>query len=235
MASKVLEPISNVPRELFVGYVGKAIQLQKQMASLNGKLRAVFKVAKDDGVDTKAMKKIMADQKRDPAEVRREHQNYIAYATYLGQPIGTQLSIFDNGEPDISKMSIQQRVEKWTKDGYAVGAAGGDRSVNPHDPESEAGVAWFEGYAVAQGDLAKGFGKIEAKVHAYEMEAKAERVPQKSPAKGGDAPDPEVGGVAAKPDADTPAPRKRGRPPKERPAAPAAKAAKTPPRPPVGH
>ncbi|MGO4337820.1 GapR family DNA-binding domain-containing protein [Labrys sp. KB_33_2] len=188
---------TNVPEPIFLGFVSKLQSLTSEKDSIVGKIRALKKSAKADGIDLKAAEKALKIAALMDEEARAEHNTTLAYMKFLRLPIGSQLSFLDGNDDDISEMSEKQRQTKWFDDGWACSARGGNRVDCPHDPTSDAGQAWQDGYQANQRHILEGIRHFDEKPEetpAEQTQVSAEEQPPAPPAE----------------------PKKRGRPAKEK-------------------
>ena len=152
---------TNVPEPIFLGFVGKLKKLEAEKDSIVGKIRALKKQAKADGVDLKAADTALKIAALLDDEARSQHNTALAYMKFMRLPIGSQMSFLDGIEDDISEMSEKQRRSKWFDDGWACSARGGDRIDCPHDPTGDAGQAWMDGYQENQVKILAGIQALE--------------------------------------------------------------------------
>ena len=105
-----------------------------------------IKIAAGDGMDRKALLKMLADEDRPTGEVVAERRAIARYEKVSGSPLGTQWSLLDGDQPlDI--------------DAYATGehaGMNGERAdTNPHTPGTESFQRYASGWAAGQARLAK--------------------------------------------------------------------------------
>ena len=183
---------SGTSEELFLSHVNKLRALEAEKQSIMGKIRAAKKIAKDDGVVLGDLNWALKIAEADPAEAAEQHNRRLAYLRYLRAPIGTQMSFLE--DVDSLHLSDEERATRWHDEGFSTGARGGNRHECPHDPNSEAGRKWMDGYQAAQDQLAKGFKQMEARDEQRAANGEAEpdeapkkrgRMPKKKTADGG--------------------------------------------------
>jgi len=158
---KAVKDVTNVSEDRIRRFVSEMVRLTAEKNELVSEIRLLRKNAKDDGVDLKAVDRVMRMAKMTEDEQKREHDITVAYARHLHLPIGTQLS-FLSDMPDLSTaMTDEQKRQKWFDHGFSTSLLGGARTENPHLPETAEGVAWFDGYQAQQTERMKGFKSID--------------------------------------------------------------------------
>lgn len=160
---------SNVTEATIVELVREALDhkgdIDKAVAernSANGRLRGVYKRAKQLGLINGEIQWYVKNQHRDPLDVQREFAGIARVATVMDFPIGMQFTLFGDGESQAAKVdkkalakqdSQAKALAKAKNDGYAVGAKGGNRDKNPHLEGSEKFDLWNFGFAEGQDTL----------------------------------------------------------------------------------
>lgn len=122
---------------------------QKLIADGKDAEKAAKKAAKDDGVPVKELERALADSRMDPQALVDRENRYISMLKLLRAPVGTQFSFLDDVD-DSAALTAEQLNKKWHNEGYQAGISAKNRDTCPHDPNSEAGRAWGEGYAEGQ-------------------------------------------------------------------------------------
>jgi ribosome modulation factor len=152
MAGRVLESNDNgdgPTEEVFTRILNEHIRLEKEASSVRSKQKALKKKAEDDGIDMTDLKAALKLVSADPREVIAQRNRELQYARWLKAPVGEQLHMLEM-PPDQSKMSDEQREQKWEDEGWQAGLMGRDRDTCPHAPESLGFQAWMRGYDAGQ-------------------------------------------------------------------------------------
>lgn len=150
-AGRVLESTDNggVTEAVFTRHLNEHIRLEKLASEVRAKQKALKKAAEDDGVIMADMKDALKIASEDPATVIERQNRITQYANWLKAPVGAQLQMLEM-PPDQSKITDEQREQKWSDEGFQAGLLGKNRDTCPHDPNSPGGRAWLQGYEQGQ-------------------------------------------------------------------------------------
>lgn len=188
-----------VTSNVFHHHVKALADLKKQEKAIRDKIKLQKKQAVDDGIVVRDLNWAVEQADRPVAEQIQEYNRRISYLRFLKSPVGTQATLIDDFD-GVTSMTDEQRAQFWHDEGYQASATGKNRDVCTHDPNSEAGRKWMEGYQTNQDELAQGIKK-GPKPEAAAAEPK--NAAQEALVEG--------------------AKKRRGRPPKNKPAETAAK------------
>lgn len=133
----------------FLHHYRTAKGLKAKAEEANGLYRNALKVAKEAGIDPKALTDTMRYEKRDPLEVQQFFKQL--RSTFEAASIQVQLDIFNE--------SAISRPAQIYDDGYKAAKAGKPESDSPHGADTEAGQTWLQGFYAGSLDNAKGIGK----------------------------------------------------------------------------
>lgn len=113
-----------------------------------GALKAVWNLAKEDGVDVGALRKLRKEDKRDHGEVVQEYAAMGRYAKIIGSALGTQFNLFSELEdaPAVVDVAMQ---------GLRAGKGGEPRTNNPHTPGTADFAVWDDNHVKGQAELSK--------------------------------------------------------------------------------
>jgi uncharacterized protein (UPF0335 family) len=131
-------------------HLGAVRAAQAELETANGKLRERLKKAKDDGVDVKILRKIMAELKLSTEEVISEINSTNAYRAVFHLPNHAPLDIFgDDDQADPAKREAYAKEQ-----GILAGFRGAEEGSNPYpDPSDASHLAWEAGFREAQNRL----------------------------------------------------------------------------------
>ena len=131
-------------------HLGAMRAAQSVLESANGKLRERIKAAKDDGVDTKVLKKIMAELKLSTDEVVAEINTLSAYRAAVHLPNQAPIDTIDDDDRD-----DPSKREAYAKEqGILAGFRGTEEGGNPYPSEEDpCHLAWAAGHREAQNRL----------------------------------------------------------------------------------
>lgn len=79
-------PLSPAQRKLVCGYVEEIEHTEDQIDSLKLDLKGIYEAAKEHGFDPVALKKVVADRKKEPEQLSLFEQTVDAYRAALSQP-----------------------------------------------------------------------------------------------------------------------------------------------------
>lgn len=131
-------------------HLGVIRAAKEAVASATGKLREKIKKAKDDGVDTKTLNKLLDELKMSPEELTDIINRENDYRRAVHLPAAQHIHAF--GEED--RDTHEKRVNHAKEVGYQAGYRGADMSSNPYpDLNDPCHQAWNETWKVAQGHL----------------------------------------------------------------------------------
>ena len=121
------------------------------------------KAAKKLGMSADAITAAIAERKREPLERVQHFRKMARYLRLMGAPLGTQLTIFDEGlektgltgeaPSDGNVVSFEDGAAY--EQGYRAGKSGKSIGDGPYTEDSDTGVQWAAGYNKAQKDLAE--------------------------------------------------------------------------------
>lgn len=163
-------PKSNVTDETVLTCTQEAVAaydamaaMQDKVTKLRGKYRAKLKDAKALGVDPDAIRAYIKDRERDPLEVDRELRDRMRVARLMGLPIGTQLSIFENGASPASHVDTAEISKRLVKEaaklGKKHGSEGKEHNGGNFGTNQAASEAYDAAYKKAQAKNAAGIQK----------------------------------------------------------------------------
>lgn len=170
MARKLSEAVTNVTeeteREQIDAILGAHGEMEKVAADLSrarGRYRGTLKAAKKLGMSADAITAAIAERKREPLERVQHFRKMARYLRLMGAPLGTQLTIFDEGlektgltgeaPSDGNVVSFEDGAAY--EQGYRAGKSGKSIGDGPYTEDSDTGVQWAAGYNKAQKDLAE--------------------------------------------------------------------------------
>lgn len=141
-------------------HLGVIRAAKEAVNSATGKLREKLKKAKDDGVDTKVLKKLLDELKMAPEELTDNLNRENDYRRAVHLPAAGFIHTF--GEED--RDTPEKRRAHATETGYQAGYRGADMSSNPYPDENDpCHQAWNDAWKEAQGHLlGKGIKELKA-------------------------------------------------------------------------
>lgn len=150
----------NLPPAVFLQHCREIRDAKRLHDEAGMALARVKKAAKGVGVDLGALKIVEALSKLDDDEAEIRVRHAFEYATWLGNPIGTQASLFpaEIQEPEQKAKGEQQEWEAGNA-GYLGGKGGKLRSDNPYPEGSPLHVQWDKGFL-------RGLKILAAELHA---------------------------------------------------------------------
>lgn len=182
--------------------------LERQANSIKGKQSAAKKLAVDDGLNLKDLKKIMSERALtvDAQVESLNRQN--AYRRFFKMPTSKAMPFIADIKDELG-LTDEERQQKWEDEGYVAGKLGQNRDVCPHeDPNSLGARFWMAGYDKGQAELAKGIRQKPADKPKDKPAAETPPASTTATAKPGPQHEPEVAAAKArggrKPKADTP-------------------------------
>ena len=139
----------NVPDEVIERHVRKITQTGAALETAKGKHRQAYADAKDDGVNTDALKlALKLHLKRDHGVVVTDYADAGRILKIMDSPLATQLDLF-------------QELNAAEPPPYAEGLKAGknaeDAQNNPHKPGTDPFQRWAEGWAAGQSENANAF------------------------------------------------------------------------------
>ena len=142
---------SNVSEEATVRvYVSRLVGLQADRKAITDKINTLRKQAKADGLMLGELDRVIKMSTWEPDEIRASVARTEAYSRFLGQPIGTQGSLFDDPRlPEVERLR-----EKWRARGFSDGVKGvGWADQPPDECHQDCHVAYGEGHEAGQRQL----------------------------------------------------------------------------------
>jgi hypothetical protein len=125
---------------------------QELVSSVNGRLRNIYKRAKESGVSEKAIARLLKERLLDPEEVTKDLHDYIRARAIISPMPQEQVDMF----AELLSSSVEAEtaeliaLDKVYDDGYLAGSEGGNRDRNPHAPGSEQYDAWDRAWIKGQ-------------------------------------------------------------------------------------
>jgi len=151
----------NVSEEAVVRtYVADMVKLQAEKQAITDKIKTRRKLAKAQGVDAlQELDRVIKMSTWSPDEVRDSFQRTERYARFLGLPIGSQASLFD----DERVPELERTREKWGDRGFTDGVMGRGKPEEPPkecppDARQRYGERWEEGQKKSVEDYAQANG-----------------------------------------------------------------------------
>jgi hypothetical protein len=138
-------------RGLFLNGVTKLERLVADVGSAVAAVRDQRKKMKADGYNKTEVDYALWLRKKKEPEAIEEAQARARVARWLAHPVGHQMSIFDEAEPDRTPLVDRAREEG------KVAAFENKACKPPYDAATEAGQAWIAGHHEGQEVIAKGF------------------------------------------------------------------------------
>jgi hypothetical protein len=141
----------NVPPEVFLKHYREIKQAKEDHADTGMAVARAKKSAKNAGIDLDAFKWLETLAKLDTDEAEMQIKHLQTYAGWLKLPIGTQLAMFGQPEPEPVDAKAAAEHSEWEArdQGSAEGKAGHERGDNPNllgSPEYAAyDRGWLEG------------------------------------------------------------------------------------------
>lgn len=198
----------DISEKVFFDTIRELEDLAKRKAKLASDEKAVWKQAKDDGLDKDDLKTVMRRRALSTSEQVASHNRQTLYMRYLKLPIAEKIETIDEKFSDETGLTDEQRQTKWENVGYVAGMEGKglDVAMEGHDPNGMTGRYIREGWEKGQKELGS------------KIKRKAPEPAKASPAPETATPEP----VAETAQNETPpapsdiseAPKRRGRPPK---------------------
>lgn len=144
---------TNVPDETILRHVHACMAIKGRLETLQGEYRAALKLAKTDGVSSRAISWYLAARKRDPENIDMETRERNRIARLMALPIGTQLGFLD-GQHSIADDIMEEAVDAQAQ-GRLAHSRGVSREANPHMPiDSKDYVDWDFGWFTEQSRVA---------------------------------------------------------------------------------
>lgn len=160
--SKVLEETNGyVSESTFFGHDREWDGLKSQMSGLAGKMRALRKRMKDDGIDIEDFVYQKKKRAKSVSDQTASYERQRLYGQYWKMPVAVAQAELGT-VADETGLTDEQRQKKWQDDGYVVGISGKGMDQNPHDPNSVAGRFWIEGWREGQKKLGEGIKQKKA-------------------------------------------------------------------------
>jgi len=131
---------------------------QDVVRSITGRLRAVYKRAKEAGVNEKAIARLLKERLQDPDEVTKELHDYVRARALIGAMPTEQMEMFVDllrTESDEETAESLTRERVWD-DGYFEGNQGHNRDTNPHVAGSDHFDTWDRGWIAGQEKIVAG-------------------------------------------------------------------------------
>jgi hypothetical protein len=126
---------------------------QEEVASANGRLRQAVKAAKDDGVDVRVLKQIMAELKMSPEEIVAATNDVMSYRAAFSLPNTGPLAAPEPPDPN----DAGQRKAYAEELGRIAGFRGAAADTNPYpDSADECHLAWDSAWRESQSKLLLG-------------------------------------------------------------------------------
>lgn len=130
-------------------------RLEGVLETARGKVRAEWKKLKEEGFNTKAMKRVRADLRKDPLDAQQDLEDYMAYRDMLGAgdavEAARQAEEREANEASVrSAMSTNESIARAAADGLDAGKAARDRTGNPHLEGSPEYLAWDANWLAGQ-------------------------------------------------------------------------------------
>jgi len=155
------EPGHNVSEEAIVRtYVADMVKLRAEQTALADRIKARRKLAKAQGVEAlQELDRVIKMSTWSPDEVKESFERTERYARFLGLPIGSQASLFDD-----DRIPEHERIrEKWGDRGYTDGLMGRGKPEEPpkecpEDARRRYGERWEEGQRKSVEDYAQANG-----------------------------------------------------------------------------
>lgn len=141
---------SQVSQATLYRHLGSIRKKMEDVQAANEKLRAAWKSAKDDGVDAKVLKQVMAELKMSPEELVTEINTANFYRASVHLPNHGPIDSFDDDDRnDPSKKELYAKEQ-----GVLAGFRGAGGDTNPYPSEEDpCWGAWDEGWREAQSKL----------------------------------------------------------------------------------
>lgn len=134
-----------VPDEVYQRWLPKIDTAEKAVDkikvlydSAKGRLQSVFAAAKDDGVNTTAVKRARKLHREDHAQVAIDYTDTGRVLRMLKSPLAEQLDLF-------AEITHPAAVSAWLA-GASAGKSGAPVDDNPHTPGSEVFEEWLGGH-----------------------------------------------------------------------------------------
>jgi hypothetical protein len=137
-------------------YVADLTAIDEKIASLKAVRNKLRKTAKANGIELKLADAIIRLADWEPEEIKQRFAVTEAYARFMGLPVGTQPSLFDDERlPD-----VERDRAKWDARGFSDGVRGIGWPDKPpvechQDCAQSYGAGWERGQAQLQDDRLK--------------------------------------------------------------------------------
>ena len=165
---------TNVPPETGDKFFLECLPIWREMKDAQevarshaGRLREVYKRAKESGVNQKAIARLLKERQLDPEDVAKDERDYIRMAARIGAFPREQISMFAEILEETGDEATKQTIslDRIYDDGLFSGTeAKKNRSDNPHPAGTEENATWDRGYMMGQQKNAQGLApKMRAK------------------------------------------------------------------------
>ena len=150
---------ANVTNKTVADFYREALPVHREMVaaqevvpSVVGKLRTIYKRAKDSGVSEKAIARLLKEGLLDPEEVTKDLHDYVRARAIIGAMPKEQMEMFVDlmREEADEETKITMDRERVYDDGYFVGDEAKNRETNPHPPGSDFYDIWDRAWLAAQ-------------------------------------------------------------------------------------
>ena len=163
----------NNPAELdkgtFLEHARNATISLRELEEAQSRHQQVLKKAKAAGCNPKVLMKVIR-ARRDPEAAGLELQAELRYRQWIGLPLGTQSSMFDDANAGDEHLTDRDRLDQAIFDadeaGYKAGRSGQGRDDNPHPAGTETHVQWDKSYLKGQAAIAAEMGENVTQITA---------------------------------------------------------------------
>ena len=130
-------------------------RLEGVLETARGKVRAEWKKLKEEGFNTKALKRVRAELREDPLDAQMDLEDFMAYRDMLGAgeavEAARQAEDREANEASVrAAMSTGDSLAKASAAGLEAGKAARDRTSNPHTEGSPEFLAWDANWLAGQ-------------------------------------------------------------------------------------
>jgi hypothetical protein len=173
---------ANVTNKTIADFYREALPIHRELreaqdavASVNGRLRNVYKKAKESGVSEKAIARLLKERLLDPDEVTKDLHDYVRARAIISPMPKHDVDMFTELLSPAVPEDTQEAMtaERVYDDGFFCGSEGRNRETNPHPPGSDHADIWHRAWLLGQAKIA---GEMAPK-------AKKGRPPKSKPGK----------------------------------------------------
>lgn len=132
-------------------------RLEGVLETARGKVRAEWKKLKEEGFNTKALKRTRAELREDPLDAQQDLEDYMAYRDMLGADDAVQAARqaeereANAASVNAASIPTQEEIAAANAEGLEAGKSGKvDKAANPYPDGSPKMLAWQAGWVAGQ-------------------------------------------------------------------------------------